>query len=361
MLSPDSAQIRQIVGQHFFRNLGSSTVNDKDAYKAFRASIADVSSSKAGIILSHVVTGVDLALNTQTQLFLIFDNEVYLGFALLGEEFSVFCNGVWTQPLDAIKLREELQTLQTHDKTLEDLISRLRLCVDDSGDSLAFEDDHARTMSGLADILAKIKVRDDYDDVKDISQILARLSFPTSYKTFRPANLKWVVESLTLQKDQPFPDDVPFHIPLQGWKDIDKKEYKVLASFGPRGPSFRGSPRGVELNIAKFGEEDIFERRNENGGLVYDKLVVGEKVVREAVKDWKELVSKRSMRMEFAERQAGSRNHVFKAENLKTIWDALKAASQAGCFDRQDVVVDAAPKRSYVVAFGTGSLDDIEF
>jgi hypothetical protein len=361
MLSPDSAQIREIVGRHFFRNLGSQKVNEKDAYKAFRTAIGDVATSDAGIILTHVLTGIDLALNTQTQLYLIFDDEVYLGFALLGEEFNVFCNGVWTAPLAAEELRDELQTLQTHDKTLDDLFARLRMCVDESGDVLTFEEDEARTMSGLADILAKMKVREEQDDVREVSQILSRLSFPASFKTFRPANLIWAIESLTLQKDQPFPNDVPFYIPPIGWKGIGEKEYKVLASFGPRGPSFRNSTRGVELNIAKHGEDDVFERRDEKGALVYDKFIVGEKVVIEAVKDWKEMVGKRSMRMEFVERQAGSRNHVFKGDNHRVIWDTLKAASQAGHFDRGDYRPDVAPKRSFAVAFGTGSLDDAEF
>jgi hypothetical protein len=363
MLAADTPGLREIISEHFFRNLGSATIDARAAYKDLRTSIGTVGTTSAGILLTHVLKGVQLALQTQTQLYLLFDNNLYLGFCLLGEEFSIFAHGKWWNPLEAKELRNELKALRTHDKSLEDLVSQLRKCTDHEGDLITVKKDQIDTCSGLADILARIKVDDNEDPVvEEVSEILARLNFPTTFKTFSISSLTWAIDQLTFQRDQPFPGDIPFHIPLRGWTGLETKTYKVLASFGTRGPSFRNA-RGTEVNIPKPGELDKMEQKDEKGKYVREELIVGEKVISEAVKDWESLRVTRSVRMDFAERARGSRNHIFRRTNgLNEIWTKLKDAAAASLIgDVEYIAPVREAKRPVDIAFGTGSFDDVVF
>lgn len=358
MLSADAAGLRELVTQLFFRNLGSSTVDARTALKDLRGLLGTVASTKQGVLITHVLKGIALALETQTQLYLLFESEVYLGFTLLGEEFSIFAHGKWVDPLDASSLKDELSNIQTHRKTLEDLLRRLHLCTSSDGDMLNFVDTDITTVSDLADLLAKVKVTEEGQEEEDISKILARLSFKSDYLTFKPKNLAATIDLLT--SPDPFPRDQNFFIPLKKWSGIASKEYKAFASYGPRGPSFRNS-RGTEMNIPRGTEPDPFMRRDDKGQLYYDKLIVGEKVISECLLDWENLRKKRSVKMDFVERAAGSRSHVFKERNMETIWDALKRASQSGQFSEGGGAEpsEKEKKRSFQVAFGSGSIDSV--
>jgi hypothetical protein len=363
MLASDTPGLRELVSSHFFRNLGSRTVDARDSFSHLRNVIGTVGSTHAGIQLSHVMKGIDLAMQTQTQLYLLFDGTMYLGFCLLGEEFSIFAHGKWHEPLAAKDLKQELRTLRTHDKSLEDLIEQLKRCTNAGGDIIEKTKDDISSCTGLAAALAEIEVGPPDDlEMKEITRTLARLSLSTAYKTFSVSSITWAIDQLTFNRDVPFPEEIPFHIPLQGWKGIGDKTYQVLASFGTRGPSFRNS-KGTEVNIPKPGDLDKMEQKDEKGNFVRTEIIVGEKVIPEAVKDWEGLRMSRSMRMDFAERARGSRNHVFKRQNgLSEIWEKLKDAAAAGLLGDAEYVPPAREtKRSFDIAFGAGNFDDVEF
>jgi len=364
MLAGDTPGLRELISEHFFRNLGSPKIDARAAFKELRTIIGSFGSTTAGILLTHVMKGVSLALQTQTQLYLLFDGNTYLGFCLLGEEFSIFAHGKWVDPLKPTELKKELRSLRTHDKSLEDLVEQLKKCMDLNGDIIDVTKDQIDSCSGLADALARMNTNGSQEgEVENVTEILGRLSLDTTYKTYSVSSLTWAIDQLTFQRDQPFPEETPFYIPLTGWTGIGKKEYKVLASFGTRGPSFRNS-KGTEINIPRIGEQDKMDQKDEKGAYIRQEIIVGSKVLSEAVKDWASLRASRSMRMDFAERAKGSRNVVFRRNNgLNEIWGKLKEAASAGLLG--DIEVDAdsvrVEKRPFDSAFGSGSFDDVTF
>jgi hypothetical protein len=105
------------------------------------------------------------------------------------------------------------------------------------------------------------------------------------------------------------------------------------------------------------------EQKDEKGKYVREELIVGEKVISEAVKDWESLRVTRSVRMDFAERARGSRNHIFRRTNgLNEIWTKLKDAAAASLIgDVEYIAPVREAKRPVDIAFGTGSFDDVVF
>jgi hypothetical protein len=360
LLASDTNGLKELFTKYFFRNLGSGTVDAKAAYLTFRQVIGTFVHTEQGRIISHVLKGMELALETQTHLYLLFDGQTYLGFTLLGQHFSVFAHGKWVTPLEAQDLRAELVLLQTHSKNLGDLAARMRRCVDSGGDSISVEDDELTSMTRLGYLLSTIELREDENDEEEISAILARLSFPTRFKTFKPANIVWAIDQLTANLTEPIPDDLPIFIPLKGWERCGDKVYQVLASFGPRSFSFRNSS-GVEIRIGKVSDTDHFSERDEQGQLKYGSFLVGEKVISEASKDWKLVCEKGSVKMDFKERAAGSRLHVFKDESLRLIWGKLREEVTAGRVAVGSMDTAKAEKRSHAVAFGAVGHDEFTF
>jgi hypothetical protein len=360
MLAPDAAGLRELFVNHFFRNLGSSTVSAKQAFLTFRSVISTFAHTPQGTMITHVLKGIDLALDTQTHLFLIFDDQIYLGFCLLGEAFSIFAHGKFVEPLGEQELRAELLTLQTHSKSLDDLAARLRRCVDAEDDQISVEDNELRSMTRLGYILSTVALRDDEEDEKELSEILARLSFPTRYKTFKPANIVWLIDQLTSSLSEPMPEDLPLFIPLKGWQNCGSKTWQTFAAFGPRGPSFRNST-GMELKIGKVSDSNVFSERDEKGVLKYPLMLVGEKVIGECVRDWKVVLEKGSVKMDFRERAAGSRLHTFRGDQLTGIWNKLREEVTAGNIAVGKGESERGEKRKHIIAFGDIGHEDFDF
>jgi len=355
MLAHDTHGFRTIVTSHFLRNFGSSKLDVKPAYINFRNVIGTFVATQAGAVLTHVLKGIDLALSTQTHLYLLFDQKKYLGFTLLGEVFRIFAHGKWHEPLSATALRAELNEIQTHAQGLEGLANRLRECEDEGGDVLVVDSDRMGSMSYIADCLAKVKIRDDKNDAEELSKILSNLSFPTSYKTFKPTNITMAIDAL-LDEDFVFGDDVPFYIPLTNWVGINSKAYKIFASFGSRSFSFRNA-QGVEIKITPLTSANPFEERDEKGQLKFGRLLVAEKVISECLRDWDWLKGKAMVKMDYRERAAGSRLHTYRLKELDTIIGKLREKVTAGLIGGDKGFIEPAGKRSHDVAFGTGAFD----
>lgn len=358
MLAPDSKHMRAAIAQLFFRNLGSSKVDPRDAYKELRSNIGSFANTSAGIIIGHILQGIVMALESQTHLYLLFDGTTYLGFNLFGEKFACFVSGTWYASLSDVLVRSELTLLRTNASTLSELKDRLAQCNNLSGDAVIVEDADINSPVKLANVLSSLKISGDEEE--EISTILSQLTLKTSYKTFSPANICAAIKMLTIESSVPFDVSTPIHIPLRGWSRIGTREYQVFASFGPRGFSFRNS-KGTELRVPKKDEEDPMTRKDIKGNLVHDCLVIGEKPVNVCMDDWAAVVRDGSIKMEFGERAKKDRCRVFKFDQMEMIWTTLKDVAEKDCI-RKGVVaaVDtSSTKRKAAEAFGGSSIDDV--
>lgn len=361
LLAQDTAGLRNLIASLFFRNFGQAGTDARDAFSDMRSKLGTFASTSAGIAMTHVLKGVELALQSQTHLFLLFDESDYLGFVLLGEAFSVCLRGTWTSPKTAALLRADLDMVQTRGQSLQVLLEKLSLCNDASGDSVADGTENLHDPRVLAKLLSKVSLKNCPPETeKELSALVARTSVKVQYKSFSPLNISWGVRMLTIEKDVALPDDTPLWIPNTGWALCGTREFQVFGAFGPRSFSFRDA-KGVELTVPKLTESDPFEQFD-GGKKKYDRLIVGERTVAECINVWADLKAKRSVRMDFGERAGGSRNKVFPEDQYGPIWEALKAAANAGHFNEESGTRTGDPsstKRTSSEAFGTDSVGEV--
>lgn len=361
MLNADAKFIRDIVGHVFLRNFGSKTTDFKDAYKTFRQNFGIAAATTEGIILQHMLLGVSLALDTQTQLFVLHDGRAYLGFCLLGQEFRVFCNGVWHNPLTEQDLRSELKEIATHDGIIEMLADRLSRCVNIDGDGLVVTAEMINTPRKLMENLAKVDLRAEEKDEEELARYIGRLTFPGSYKTPTVENILWAIRMLTVDKALPIDDKLPIFIPPTGWTGITRREFQVLAAFGSTSISFRNA-KGDELTIPKTSaDSDPYEAKGEDGKLIREFMIVYLKPIKAAVMDWDALVETGRLRVDYQERAAGSRGQRMTGESKNKIWKQLKVAAEVGEIRKAKTGVpvnDVSLSVSSSIKMGSRSVED---
>jgi hypothetical protein len=357
LLSGDSAGFRELVSKLFYRNLGSTGKDLKAAFKDFRAGIGSFPTTSSGKILTHVLKGIELALSTQSHLFLLIEAETYHGFCLLGEKFSVFAHGKWDRPLPAEDLRAELMSIRSHSASLRAVLEALGGVVDGNGDNIIVEESSIETAAGLADALSRVDISEKEEDVEKLRVAMRTLSFPTKFRTFKP---QYIVEAISyLVGQESFPEEIPIYLGTD-WSKMGTVEYKAFAMFGPRGFSFRNAT-GTEIKVPKTGEHDPFNQRHEDGKYVYPRLILGEKSIAACISEWEAFVSRGAIKMDLSERASGSRNRVFTEKSRDLIWGKLVEVRTQGLVGIGKEVVPAAEKRSHDVAFGKADFDSITF
>lgn len=353
MLAPDTKALRDLVSSLCFRNLGGQGRDCRDAYKELRTQLSSIGNTPQGIMMTHVLKGISLALESQSLLFLVFVDGQYCGFCLLGERFSVFANGSWHEPQSAADLREDLQKVQSRRHRLQSLGTVLSRMKTLSGDKIMVDEDRLSEYPYLAEMLAQLDLDEEDDtDEREISDLLGSTLTITEYKTFKPRNISETMQNI-FETDFLVPDDVPFFIPLKNWRGIDSKEYMLLAQYGPRSFSFRNA-KGIEYRVpSKITDNDplshdLKETEKPNRLLVY------EKPVRECVRDLEELCKRGAIKMDLTERAAGQRAHTFQGQQLKDIWSCLKDLAAREVLKAPEGKGKEVAKRTYDSAFGTG-------
>jgi len=324
MLTDDTKGVRAMITSLFFRCLGDEMTNPRDAYLDIKQHIGSVSNTPQGLVLSHILKGMELGMDAQAQTFLLFDKAQYMGFVLLGEEFKVHFNG-WHTPLSADELQAELAQLLTHDSALDALAAALSRCqMLNSSVQLDYSREDIDTSDDLCDTLSKVDRKESSKaDIELVEQLLKNLSFPGTYRKLNPENVQWAIEQFAARLHD-FGNEKIFIHP-KDWSQMGTTTYKVMGCFGAQAFSFI-DPRGdsITVPINSF-EKDFFAKA------VVDKmrLPIYEKNLSSCVHDWNCFLGNRTVKLMLKERAIGSRALVVVGEKVVPIWDALKKVAKS--------------------------------
>jgi hypothetical protein len=329
LLAPDAAFIRKSASSYFFRNFGTGGTNTRDNYAKFRSCIASFGNTPEGLAMTHILKGVELALDTQTVLYLIFDEEKYLGFCLLGAKFHIKFYGDWVGPLSAAELRAEVETLESHEGTLDRFLKLF---------SEAPRADISEPPTKIGEIGTSLKLmrelgRLDYTKFDqaaydELSAMLGKLSFPSKFKGPGLETFVWAIEEMTVRRDEPLGDNVNVYIPSSGYSDFKNKEFQVLCAFGPRAPSWV-SASGKEYQIPSPSSRDTLSEVDNKGAMIMPSIVVSFKPPSVAYNDWCSVVRNCRIRFDLSERAANSRAAKFSKDGRDKMWLALKMGMEA--------------------------------
>jgi hypothetical protein len=332
MLIYDLPGTRDLIGRYIFRNLGAEEKSSREAYTKLRSSLGSTMNTPQGLILGHVLKGIELSLDAQAQLYLLFDQKLYLGFCLLGDEFRVWAHGGWREARSRDELRADLKEITTADLAAKELLELLK------GLSTGIETAFVESLEvkdvviggKLLHALGKLEevVEIEPETRANIVSLIGRCNIPSKYRAITTSNLKWAIEELTVRLDAPISDEEAIYIPATDWSSADSKVYKVLASFGPRSFSLRNSI-GEEVTLLSTEDTNIksykfLQMRDKTKEMF--PFVVYTKTIRECIKDWERVVESGKVKMDFVERAGGIRGSKFYAADKGAI---LKAFSDA--------------------------------
>jgi hypothetical protein len=344
LIAGDSAFVRDVITRRFFRNLGG---DPREAYRSFRKEFGTFPNTAHGKALTHILLGVDLALTAQARLYLLFSEDQYLGYVLLGEAFKVYINGEWVSPATPEDLAVELQSIQTYDSQLEKLAALLTLAGTVDKSDVEYTKGDLMSTYALSQALAKLSL-EDKKIYADVEKLVGQLRFPRRYRTLNPANVSDAISALANRT--PFMAGEIFVSPTDFAK-MAKPEYSVFASFGPTAFSFITEGGDVvKLGNSAFGVGDESTRR---------KIILYHKKVYQCMDDWVKVKKTRSVQAKFGERAALSRAAVFTSADMMTIVQALDVATEVSMEDDDEDEVVAPKKTIAAMAMGGASLDDL--
>jgi len=307
MFIPDAPHLRDLVSQLFFRLFPT----DKDgspraAWAVFRLASMSLAATPEGMLLTHMLIGCKLALDSQARMFVLFADGEYKGFCLLGECFRVYHSNLEIAPLSADDLRKELKSIPTKEQAATDLAVSLMAATYIGGDTYSVTTDDSKDVFTVAHLLANIDLEEtEDDDIEAIRNALKKMAFRNEYKSYSPSSIASTINDLLLhQQGLTTWEKIPFYIPFKDWNGIDDPVYQILARFGSSSFSFVSSSRGDWIKIPEKLEEGkpgVFsvEESSTNKVYYYDKPV------KRAVQDWKELVDEGGIKYDVTER-AGS-------------------------------------------------------
>jgi len=327
MIKGDPAFLRTTCSEFFFRNFSrNEEPNAKAGYDFFRTNINTFAYTPEGMIVQHIFQGIRLALETQTQLYVLMDHGRYLGFCLLGGAWSAYIGRGWIGPVDHKTLASHLRTLWTHDGVIEQLAKGLSNMKPKDGIQISYTSAMINTPVALGNALSKIDLGSvlapDLDKLRVLLKHLAFEKYP--YKPLTHENVVWAFQELAKESHEPLPEDIPQFFPIAELALFARRDFRILAAFGSRAPSL-WSPSGRNFSVPSVESLDPQSAENpETKKKVMEMLVVSSKFPDLALKDWDIALNHRAVRFDVNERSKVSRCLVFKDKNRDTLWAQLR-------------------------------------
>jgi len=324
IIAGDPKFIKDIITRLFFRNFANTDASLKEACKTFRSNIGTFAYTPQGLVLQHLLKGIDLSLDTQTQLFAMFDGDRYLGFCLLGGGFSIHTATGWVEPLEPSVLAEHLMELSTHRSRLESVATRLSHIAQNEGGHVQVQAEDIDTGLKLARMLGRLDISGVNEGaLQDLEKDISHLSFRPKYRTSSLEHIIELLERLTIRREEALPADLPVYFPPGQLHRFGSHDFTLLCSFGSRAPSLWSS-KGTEYSIYPKSEPDHLSVARDNGEKALPVIIVGMKVPHVAADEWKKVLGSKKMRFDVQERAKEARNLVFKGKGRDDLWDAIR-------------------------------------
>jgi hypothetical protein len=324
MITADKKTLRHIPGRHFLRLFGEEP---KPHYLEYRNRCGGFATSESGIIMTHILSGVDISLETQTKLHLLFDGHTYLGFCILGAKWAIQRGGSWVLPKPSDDLHADLKSIVTHETSLTEVTKKLG----DMGITCGLDCDAC----DLAEALSGIDWNSisDEDERKDtqrwFEERVGRLDFGTRATNFGADTVAEALSDIAdtsemLENHVHFPPADQYHI-------FKKREAIALARFGYLVPSFH-IEKGI--NSVRVSSMHADREKGEGNRKAVTKILVAMKPLAKAVKDFQLFRNHKQVFQASNERAATYRLHSWSGdpknrflERVGTFINSIKESS----------------------------------
>jgi len=319
---PSKPVIVQVIRRYFLACFGDSSEEASVQWANWLKGVEKWHKSDAGRVVAHILFCIQLALESQSRVYILLSNGVYLGSCLLGFKFVIWRNGQVVLPETADALHSLAIRLDAHSGNVEKIstiLSRLSL-------SGGMEVEETPVLSSARKTFLEINKREkptDSDEVTELAEAVNGLTFDEKYWPIAVDKLiLWI--STIQDDDKEISEDWPMYLTGEMMYDTSRA-HQILAAFGPMAPSMVDSggkdfeiPKGL-LAIDEASTEDPDTKT-----LRLASIFVTGKKLKVAVGDCVNMLKKRRIRQNTSERAAGYRTIRFTGTGRTQIWEALR-------------------------------------
>jgi hypothetical protein len=329
LIQPDHAVLNQFILKHLFQLLGKTQGECQQLYIDIRRGVSSLATTDIGMVLSHIVLSVELALQTQARVFLIIHSNTYHGFVLLGTRFAIFDSTRWLCPLENDDLLDDLADMDPHESAVRTLVEKFgEMTAEDKYNGVVVSSETFGSPNNLVDVIKSIKLDKLVDDdERTLDNAFRALNYMG--KGYLQQNPQIVAEILeTFFSDATIELDRPTYFPSIR-TDVKSREFALLSRFGPDAPSLWNERGALFKCEAKEQSETSVGGKRKVGSLdTYGnmpvRLLVTPKPLATAVKDLVKVVDQGGVKMDLKERAGKFKNMSVESEEMKKrIWKVL--------------------------------------
>lgn len=321
-LVPETAFLSSVMAEFFFGCFGNSREEAAVNYKTWVTGFEKWYKTEEGKRIQHVFLGVKLAVQAQARLFIIVSQDKYLGFAVLGCRFSIAIHGNVLSSDTAEIVRQTCADLDKHSKSLAHLctmLSKMDLSLVGKKVEVA-----PRSLRNTRALVTEFRRREEIsdDDWADVEQHWQNITFTEKFWPMTHNCIARAV-SMIMEEEREITMDLPMYLPASLIYKNDRVS-NVLSVFGPMAPSFLDM-KGTDFPIPSAGEIDTADSIDlTTGKRGLEAILVSGKKLENAADDFLNVMKKRRIRQNLAERAAGFRTMRFVGQARDEIWAALK-------------------------------------
>jgi len=321
-LEPALGDLRNTFAALFMNLLGDSQEKLEAGWRDWVQGAGYWYKTEAGMRMVHILSLIRAALDAQARLFLIIQQGVYLGGAILGARFTIFKNGLRFAPGTATEVHEAACILDEHSQALKEIcgvLSKLEL-KDELISTITID---PRSIKGTRQLFEEVQRREKAvdEDLEKITENLGKLHFVETYNNFA---LDKIIDLFSrLSTSARLEPPAPMYLPATNLYDTSL-EFNLLSAYGPMAPSFVDQ-RGNEYQIPQGpSAPDPLSVRDSAGKRDLDFILISGKKLPTAVNDLRHVVNKRSVRQNPLERASGYRTIKFTGNARDQIWEMMK-------------------------------------
>jgi hypothetical protein len=318
----DHEGVPNFITKYALRSLGADLEEILDEVDEIRSAWGVIRSTRAGHVLSHIAKAMEIAIDSNCAVRIIFENNFYEGTVIYGRGFSISFNGNVYQSKNTVSLNSELALMETHSRALQDIMAILY-----SGEMEVDNRAEIRSMAALRVECLNSQLSED--DRTKLIELARKLRFGKNKLSVNMGNINWLLGHV-LDGSIAFGSDDP--LSANSLFCTDKLEVAMSCFPENSCPSFR-HPSGVPIKLTsdKAPSPPKDQTRSKgtganagqinNGGWIF---TIRRVAFKEAVTDFTTMMKLKEARSTSSAvaRQMG--NFVLSGANFESIFQKLK-------------------------------------
>lgn len=321
LLTEDYSFVPDRIWRYFAASLGSTKDDLAPAFRSIRGGHGQYAMTSQGLIIQHLMIGVQLATECQAKLLPVLTMGSYRGFVLGGGHFRVHIHNCDYLPLPYDTLIKEVRSIDLHSVALAMITERLatlEIAIDDPKDDEKDPENALVTSTRMLRRLTLARERSPEDDVA-ITRYANDLAFPERYwpitgeKTLEAFNL--IVASVLV------PDDMPMYA-KGGVLTTDSDALSILSAFGEIAPSLRGGGGRPILIPDSVDKDSLLKIAPGKKSPSINAIIIQKKNLFQAANDFSEMLRERAIHNKI-ERSSAFRSTRLGESQMKEFWYGL--------------------------------------